>query len=158
MRNTATKLAGAAIAVALVALALAPTVNAASANAKRLQQLIEGPQRSAANKARDAFRKPLATLKFLKVTPRAKVVDVLPGSAGYWTEILAPYLKKSGQYVAAIPRPNPERPEVMKSIADTRARYAADPASYDKVVTIDFSADAPDLGAKGSDEHVLVFR
>lgn len=131
---------------------------AAAADGKRLQTLIDGPQRSAENRARDRYRNPLPVLKFLKVSPRAKVVEILPGSAGYWTEILAPYLKQHGRYIAAIPQPNPERPEVMKSIADTKARYTADPANYGKVATVDFSADAPDLGPPGSADYVLIFR
>ncbi len=144
----------------LVTFAMSGNASAAAktSDRKALQQLIDGPQRSAENKARDKYRNPLPVLTFLKVTPRAKVVEILPGSAGYWTEILAPYLKKGGRYVAAIPKPNPERPEVMKSIADTKAKLSADPANYDKVITVDFSADTPDLGPEGSADHVLTFR
>lgn len=158
MRNSIVRFVCAAFLIAAGAFTSAAGADAASANARQLQKLIDGPQRSAANKARDAFRKPLATLKFLKISPRAKVVDVLPGAAGYWTEILAPYLKKNGKYIAGLPKPNPDRPDVMKSIADTRARYTGDPANYDKVATVEFSADAPALGPAGSADYVLIFR
>jgi predicted methyltransferase len=115
-------------------------------------------QRSAENKARDRYRNPLPVLTFLKVTPTARVVELLPGSAGYWTEILAPYLKDGGHYTAAIPKPNPERAEIMKAIADTKAKYAADPGSYGRVATVDFSSADPQLGAPASVDFVLTFR
>ena len=93
---------------------------AASSDADRLQQLIDSPHRTAANKARDRYRNPLPTLTFLELTPRAQVIEIQPGTAGYWTEILAPYLKNEGRYTATVPKANPDRPEAMKAIADTK--------------------------------------
>jgi predicted methyltransferase len=139
-------------------IALMPATVAAASDAERLQQLIDGPQRSAENRARDRFRNPLPVLNFLKVTPTSRVVELLPGTAGYWTEILAPYLKDGGHYTAAILKANPERPEIMKAIADTKAKYAADPASYGRVATVDFSSAEPQFGTPGSADFVLTFR
>ena len=149
----------------LVALALvicgalcAPAADAAPGDAERLQQLIDGPQRTATNRARDRYRNPAPVLAFFEVTPQAHVIEIQPGSAGYWTEILALYLKDQGRYIATIPRPNPERPEVIKAIADIKAKYTADPANYDRVATIDFASDGADLGAPESADLVLTFR
>jgi predicted methyltransferase len=139
-------------------LALMPSAVTAASDAERLQQLIDGPQRSAENRARDRYRNPLPVLSFLKVTPTSRVVEVLPGTAGFWTEILAPYLKDGGHYTAAIPKANPERPEIMKAIADIKAKYAADPTSYGRVDTVDFSSAEPQFGAPGSADFVLTFR
>ena len=58
-----------------------------------LQALIDGPQRSEKNRARDPFRHPAEVLTFFGVRPDSVVVEILPGAGGYWTEILAPYLK-----------------------------------------------------------------
>ena len=66
-----------------------------------LKAAVDSSVRPAADVARDAFRHPLATLRFWEVRPGATVVDLQPGG-GYWTYILAPYAKAThGRYVAA---------------------------------------------------------
>lgn len=135
----------------------APAV-AEPSDVRALQQLIDGPQRTGANRDRDRYRSPLAVLSFLEVAPNSHVLEIWPGSAGYWTEILAPYLKDRGRYIAALPKPNPERPAVLKSIADTKGKLAADSANYSGVVLIEFSTDAPELGAPSSVDYLLTFR
>src|SRR5690606_1426877 len=51
---------------------------------------VAGPWR-AADRARDAWRHPVETLEFLEIRSDATVVEFWPG-AGWWTEIIAPYL------------------------------------------------------------------
>jgi predicted methyltransferase len=58
--------------------------------------------RSPGNVARDRYRHPAAVLGFFGLRPGLSVVEIQPG-AGYWTEILAPYLKGRGGYTVAIP-------------------------------------------------------
>ena len=54
------------------------------------------------DKARDAARHPMETLRFFGLQPAMTVVEFWPGS-GWYTEILAPYLAKgAGTYVAAL--------------------------------------------------------
>jgi predicted methyltransferase len=68
-----------------------------------LASAIDGPSRSAANRARDHWRHPLQSLAFWGVAPGLTVIDVDPGG-GYWTEILAPYLAQGGgRYLAGLP-------------------------------------------------------
>src|SRR5580658_7390309 len=63
--------------------------------------VIAGPQRSAKNRVRDPFRHPAQSLAFWGLAPGMTVVEIDP-SGGYWTEILAPYLKAThGRYIAA---------------------------------------------------------
>lgn len=64
-----------------------------------LQTAIDGSHRSAENKARDAYRKPLETLTFFEIEPHHTVIETWPG-AGWYTEILAPYLKDQGTLIA----------------------------------------------------------
>jgi predicted methyltransferase len=123
-----------------------------------LQAAIADPQRAAYNSGRDPFRNPGPVLTFFKITPTSRVIEVLPGTAGYWTEILAPYLQAGGHYTAALPKPNPERAELMKAIADTKAKLAADPKRFSRVAMVDFSTDGADLGSPGSADFVLTFR
>ena len=84
----------------VASLAVAGFARAASVD-PALQALIDGPQRSDKNKARDKFRHPAEALTFFGVKPDSVVVEIWPGSGGYWTEILAPYLKDKGRYIAA---------------------------------------------------------
>ncbi len=68
-----------------------------------LAAAVASPLRSEANRVRDRFRHPLETLEFWGLAPGMTVIEIDP-SGGYWTEILAPYLKAtSGRYVAAVP-------------------------------------------------------
>lgn len=66
-----------------------------------LAAVIASSQRPSVDVVRDVFRHPEASLKFWGLRPGMTVVDLDPG-AGYWTEILAPYLKATGgRYIAA---------------------------------------------------------
>src|SRR5579871_3683945 len=62
-----------------------------------LDAVIDGPQRTPALKARDQYRHPYEELTFFGLKPKMAVVEIWP-SPGYWTEILAPYLKGHGAY------------------------------------------------------------
>ena len=139
-------------------LAFAHAAGAAGAQqADRLAELIDGPQRSPGNKARDQYRKPYEVLKFFGVKDDSVIVEVLPGSAGYWTEILAPYVREKGLYVAA--GRDPSAPE--NYLTDHRkmlAKYAADPATFGKIQVTAFHADTYDIAAPGSADYVLTFR
>ncbi len=74
--------------------------NFAFADDALLQKAIDGAHRSDANRSRDEYRHPLQTLKLFDVQPHHTVVEVWPGG-GWYTEILAPYLKQKGQLIAA---------------------------------------------------------
>ncbi|UUZ56626.1 hypothetical protein LP419_16940 [Massilia sp. H-1] len=54
--------------------------------------------------ARDAARHPYETLTFFGIKPGMTVVELSPGG-GWYTEILAPYLSKSGKLIAAAESP-----------------------------------------------------
>jgi predicted methyltransferase len=69
-----------------------------------LARAIASPERSPNFVARDPARHPAEELTFFGLTSTQNVVELWPG-AGYWTEILAPYLKAHGQYAVALPRP-----------------------------------------------------
>ena len=56
--------------------------------------LLAAPHRSPANVARDPYRHPFGTLSFFGIREDSVVVEILPGSAGYYMEILAPFLKE----------------------------------------------------------------
>ena len=79
-------------------------MHAASAASAQLQAAVSGDWRGAANTARDQYRHPLQTLEFFGVQPQQTVIEITPGG-GWYSEILAPYLRGQGHYVAAVVDP-----------------------------------------------------
>jgi predicted methyltransferase len=115
-----------------------------------LALLVDGPQRSDANKMRDRYRHPLEVLTFFGVKASSNVVEIVPGNAGYWTEILAPYLKERGRYTAS--------GDGERDIAPLKARIAASPELYGKTTTSEFGGGDQDIAPPGSADFVLTFR
>ncbi|SMF01074.1 class I SAM-dependent methyltransferase [Pseudobacteriovorax antillogorgiicola] len=65
-----------------------------------LKKAVESDSRTNRHMARDIYRNPQKTLEFFGIKPGMTVVEIWPGS-GYYAEILAPYLKVEGRYIAA---------------------------------------------------------
>lgn len=133
-----------------------------AADAAALDAAIAGSWRDPKNVARDGFRHPRETLAFFGVRPTDTVVEITPGS-GWFAEILAPYLRERGQYVAAVMDPaafpaGRQRDYYAKARDDLQARFAAAPAQYGNANIIGFNPKAPVLGAPGSADVVLTFR
>ncbi len=155
--------AGRMFAVAMVGLTIALSgapagALAQGANSSALQALIAGGQRSDANRARDPYRHPLEVLTFFGVADNASVVEILPGASGYWTEILGPYLKVHGRYIAANGDKDSASAEVQKDNAGFAAKVAADPADYAKVEIAEFHPGQKELAPAGTADFVLTFR
>lgn len=82
---------------------LALTAAAALAQAQpadALKAAVAADHRSVGNVARDVYRHPYETLRFFGIKPTDTVVELSPG-AGWYTEILAPYVREQGQLYAA---------------------------------------------------------
>jgi predicted methyltransferase len=147
----------------LTAILTAPTPSPAQApgsiNAS-LRALVDGKQRTEPNIARDRFRRPFEVLQFLEIRPDSTVIEISPGAAGYWTEVLAPYLRDRGLYIAANPAPTSPAAKagVEKFNALFRAKLASDPVSFAKVRVIDFAPELTDFAPPGSADYVLTFR
>ena len=146
-------LAGAALACA--------AVSAIAEVSAELAAAIAGSQRSAENRARDVWRHPAETLGFFGIQPAMTVVEISPGG-GWYTEILAPYLREKGKlYAAAYPLEVPgEYADYYRKSRETfNAKLAAAPAVYDRVVVTDFLVPShPEMAPAGSADLVLTFR
>ena len=70
-------------------IALAQMVTSAT-----FEPLLAGAHRSPGNVARDPYRHPAQTLAFFGIREDSTVVEILPGSGGYYMEILAPGSRK----------------------------------------------------------------
>lgn len=72
----------------------------AADNTVILQQFADSEQRSTQHKSRNKYRNPVETLQFFGLTSDMSLLEVWPGH-GWYTEILAPYLKDQGQLTLA---------------------------------------------------------
>ena len=95
------KFCGFARLTVLTVLTAIPFATALANDQSTLAQLLKAPYRTQANVVRDVHRHPIETLTFFDVKDTNTVVEILPGSRGYYLEILAPYLKTHGVYIAA---------------------------------------------------------
>lgn len=134
----------------------------AAAASAQLQAAVGGDWRSPANAARDAYRHPLQTLEFFGVQPQQTVVEITPGG-GWYAEILAPYLRGHGHYVAAVVDPmalpaGSGRDYQQRTRDGLEKKFAAAPALFDKATVVAYDPAAPVLGKPGSADVVLTFR
>ena len=151
------------LATAVAGCAVAPTTPAvASADLVALDAAIAGDWREAGNVARDRYRHPRETLAFFGVQPGDTVIEITPGG-GWYAEILAPYLRGEGRYIAALVDPmalkeGSGRDYQQRSRNGFDAFVAKQPARYDRVQVVAFDPAAPRFGADGQADAVLTFR
>ncbi len=135
-----------------------PAVAPAQPASLSLAAIAAGEHRSAGNKARDAARHPVETLEFFGVRPDMSVIEIWPAT-GWYTEILAPYLRDRGRYIAAHWDPE-ARPEFIRnSVRAYKEKLAARPDLYDKVeVVVLAPPEKTEMVAAESVDMVLTFR
>jgi predicted methyltransferase len=127
-----------------------------------LAPILAGDWRPAAHVARDDARNPAATLAFFGIQPGMTVVEVSPGG-GWYTDLLAPWLRGQGRLVAALNDPARAPNEraagfFTRQNQALRERLAAHPAVFDRVHFIEVDPAAPVYGEPGSADAVLTFR
>jgi predicted methyltransferase len=117
----------------------------ADVDGARLRAALAGAQRSAANRARNAARHPYETLRFFRLRPGQTVVEIAPGG-GWYTEVLAPYLREDGRLYAA--HEPADAPDEYARRARQRfvEKLAKEPAVYDRVVVGELPATGNRLG------------
>jgi predicted methyltransferase len=128
----------------------------ACANDQRLEAAIAGKQRSEANVLRDPARHPYETLSFFDIKPNMTVVEIWPGG-GWYTEILAPYLRNDGLLIAAENNPESDDPEERRSAQILVRKFSKNPEIYDKVKMASFNPTGI-YAHPGSVDMVLTFR
>ena len=122
-------------------------------NSHDLESAISSEQRSPKNVTRDSSRHPYETLTFFEIKPSMKVVELSPGG-GWYTEILANYIHKPGQLIAAHFDKDSQRAYFQRSRASFEKRIAEDPLFKD-IEIVDLSSS---LAEPGSVDAVLTFR
>jgi predicted methyltransferase len=134
-----------------------PPRSAGELSAAKLDQVLAGDWRSEKNKARDQYRHPKQTLEFFGVAPGQTVIEITPGG-GWYAEILAPLLKGTGTYIAAVAKPNKPEGEAAQDKSALQKKFEGDAAEYGEAKTVEFDSKAPNLGAPGSADTVVTFR
>lgn len=119
---------------------------------------LEGEHRTEARKARDTARHPAETLAFFGIEADMHVVELWPGG-GWYTDILAPYLRDEGKLTVASfdpSKPPAYRGRVEKTMRD---HFGAYPSVFDRVQISTLSPpERLVIAAPASADAVLTFR
>ena len=137
----------------------AVSVAAAADAGPLIERALAGEHRSAANRARDAYRHPQETLLFFGLRPDMHVVEIWPGG-GWYTEVLAPVLRERGRlYAAHFPADESASRFQRDSREAFAAKLASRPALYDRIVITELQLPArATIAPPGSADLVLTFR
>jgi len=129
--------------------ASATTAPAASAETEaKLKAVLAMPHRSEENRNRDQYRHPVETLEFFGLREDMNVVELWPGG-GWYTEVLAPFLKDKGHLAVTNTAKGKKYSDML----------AARPDLYGKVeVRIVAPPKDINLGPEGSADLVVTFR
>jgi predicted methyltransferase len=124
-----------------------------------LEWAIAGSWRSAQDKARDAARHPMETLRFFGLQPRMTVVEFWPGS-GWYTEILAPYLAHgAGTFIGALFPEGPTADPAQAALnAAFRTRFSSDRRLFGEPQFSIFGAASGPVAPPGTADMALFLR
>jgi len=127
-----------------------------SRKAQGLAQAVAGEWRTAPDKARDAFRHPIESLQFWGLKPGMTVVEFWPG-AGWYTDILAPFLNETGgRLYAANLEP---LDDTSRQAIDAYGRKLADkPRVYGEVTITAFGPTSGPVAPAGTADLALFLR
>ena len=134
-----------------------PPVSADQMVGQKIDQVLAGDWRSDKNKARDQYRHPKQTLEFFGVKSGTTLIELTPGG-GWYAEVLAPLMKGSGNYIAAILTPKKKEGEDAQDMDALSKKFAGDAAEYGDAKVEQFDLKAPNLGPPGSADMVVTFR
>jgi len=132
---------------------------AAKAEPLTVRAAAQGDWRSPADKARDAWRHPVESLEFWGLKPGQTVVEFWPG-AGWYTDILAPYLAATGGklYAACLQTDLPDDPAAGEIVEAFRHKLAGKPRLYGDVTITAFGPTSGPVAPAGSADLVLFLR
>ncbi|WP_425337619.1 class I SAM-dependent methyltransferase [Pusillimonas caeni] len=144
---------------AVIAFGMMSTALAAAPGAdEALKAAVASDQRTPAYAQRDAARHPYETLSFFGIQPTMTVVELSPGG-GWYTEILAPYLRDAGHYIAAAYSENSPTEYRRGYTVNFKKKLAADPDRFGKVQLAVFEPPTElSFAPAGSADLVLTFR
>jgi len=134
-----------------------PPASASDLTGAKLETILAGSWRSDQNRARDQYRHPKQTLAFFGVKPTDTLIEITPGG-GWYAEILAPLMKGSGTYIAAVAKPKNAEGEAARDQSGLQKKFAGDATEYGEAKIVEFDGKAPNLGPANSADVVVTFR
>ena len=136
-----------------------PVKPAAKGEPMSLQAATQGDWRSPVDKARDTWRHPVQSLEFWGLKPGQTVVEFWPG-AGWYTDILAPYLAATGGklYAAMLQTDLPDDPTAREIVEAYRRKLAEKPKIYGDVAITAFGPTSGPVAPAGSADLALFLR
>lgn len=132
--------------------------NAESSIADAVSKHLAASHRSEAKQARDSHRHPAETLAFFGISNDMHVVELWPGG-GWYSDILAPYLRDQGQLTVA--SFNPNKPPAFRGQVEAKLRghFAQYPEVFDRVRVVPFAPpEEVTLAPDATVDAVLTFR
>ncbi|MGA0607783.1 class I SAM-dependent methyltransferase [Phenylobacterium sp. VNQ135] len=137
----------------------APAPKTKAADPATLEGAVAGAWRLPADRARDPFRHPVESLRFWGLKPGATVVEFWPG-AGWYTDILAPYLAATGgKLYAAQQQITDPADTATRTVFDAYARrFSGNPKLYGKIEFTSFGPTSGPVAPAGSADLVLFLR
>ncbi|WP_396587440.1 class I SAM-dependent methyltransferase [Bermanella sp. R86510] len=122
-----------------------------------LDKILSSDHR-AESASRDQYRNPKATLDFFEVSPEHTVVEIWPGG-GWYTQVLAPYLKDQGTYYAAHFDPQTPVEYFQRSRQNYEDHLTEMKQVYGDVkVTVFNPSNSTAVAPEGTADRVLTFR
>lgn len=144
--------------LAAASLLVLSATHAVADDAQTLQALSTGEHRSAANIARNEARNPVETLQFFGLTSGQTVIEILPGG-GWYTEILAPFLKGNGTYYAAHFSPQTSLAYQIPILEQFQQKMAIEPEHYSEVIVTRLNPPTEvEIAPPGSADLAMTFR
>lgn len=124
-----------------------------------LMLAVAAPTRSAENATRDVYRHPYETLAFFGIKKTDTVVEMWPGT-GWYTEILAPYLKAEGTLITATfdRSDNPPAAYMASRVTALDQLLASDPIYSEVVISEQVSERVSEIAPMGTVDAILDFR
>ena len=115
----------------------AADVAKASRDAGAVLAEVIGHARREEKRARDEWRHPLETLSFFGIRPDMTIVEVLPGNAGWYTQILTPLTAEQGRIIG-VTYPDSLWVQMFSSWnEDNYERFGADITQMARYMSID---------------------
>ena len=121
--------------------------------ADELRDAVDSGDRSEKNVVRDEFRNPYETLSFFQLDPAMTILELSPGG-GWYTEILANFVRKSGNVIAAHFSKDSDRAYFRNSRINFEKKVK-ESNLYEKVTVVDLNSKLAD---PDSVDAALTFR
>tara|TARA_B100000579_G_C22670214_1_gene775254 strand:- start:202 stop:1002 length:801 start_codon:yes stop_codon:yes gene_type:complete len=127
-------------------------------NDELISLAVENKYRKTNNKSRDKYRHPIETLSFFGLSREKKILEITPGR-GWYTEILANYMRNTNNYYVAKYDPPQFAVDIITKIQNEFEKYfLKNENKFGKIKYISINQDYKIVSKKNEFDIVLTFR